>query len=106
MLRTQLKPAVQRKRRGLLSSGLCLQRDKAQFHTARFTEKENQDLKLEVLPHPPYSPDLAPSNFHLFWPLKVALLGRNFRSNEEVKRRCVTGWYSNQKISSPEEFML
>jgi hypothetical protein len=26
-----------------------------------------------VLPHPPYSPDLTPSNFHLFWTLKDAV---------------------------------
>jgi hypothetical protein len=32
----------------------------------------------ESSPHPPYSPDLAPSDFHLFGPLKDALRGRRF----------------------------
>jgi hypothetical protein len=27
----------------------------------------------EVLPHPAYSPDLAPNDFHLFGPLKEAV---------------------------------
>jgi hypothetical protein len=46
--------------------------------------KQIQDLKLEVLPHLPYSRHLAPSNFHLFWPLKDALHKRHLRSDEEV----------------------
>jgi histone-lysine N-methyltransferase SETMAR len=58
-----------------------------QNHTAHHTVKQIQDFKLEVLPHPPYLPDLAPSDFHLFWPLKDALLVRNFRSDEEVEER-------------------
>jgi hypothetical protein len=70
---------------GLLSFGMCLQHDNAQPHTAHHTMTHTQDLKMEVLPHLPYSPDLAFSNFHLFWPLKDALCGCNFRSDEEVK---------------------
>jgi len=38
-----------------------------------------------VLEHPAYSPDLAPSDYHLFGPLKEALGGRRFTSDEEVK---------------------
>ena len=30
---------------------------------------------------PPYSPSLAPSDFHLFPNLKTNIRGRNFRSN-------------------------
>jgi hypothetical protein len=56
-----------------------------QLHTARHGVKHVQDFKLELSPHPPYLPHLAPSNFHLFWPLKDALLVRNFKSDEEVE---------------------
>ena len=38
----------------------------------------------EVLAHPPYSPDLAPSDFYLFPKLKTNLHGRNLESNEGV----------------------
>jgi hypothetical protein len=38
-----------------------------------------------VLKHPPYSPELAPSDYHLFCPLKNALRGRHFASYQEVK---------------------
>ncbi len=47
------------------------------------------DAKLHKLPfdfllHPPYSPDLAPSDFYLFVDLKKMLAGNRFDSNEEV----------------------
>jgi hypothetical protein len=42
-------------------------------------------LKFEVPGHPAYSPDLAPSNFHLFEPLKVAFRGHRFADDDEVK---------------------
>ena len=39
---------------------------------------------LARLPHPPYSPDLAPSDFFLFGYLKMRLEGRDFNSDEEL----------------------
>ena len=38
----------------------------------------------ELIPHPAYSPDLAPSDFFLFPNLKKDIRGRHFRSDEEV----------------------
>ena len=42
-------------------------------------------LRFESLPHPPYSPDLAPSDFYLFPNLKGWLQGERNSSNKEVK---------------------
>jgi len=42
------------------------------------------DLHYELLEHPPYSPDLAPSNFYLFPKLKLFLAGQRFSSNQEA----------------------
>jgi len=36
----------------------------------------------EVLPHPPYSPDLAPSDFHLFGSLQEFLGGQYFSTDD------------------------
>jgi histone-lysine N-methyltransferase SETMAR len=36
------------------------------------------------LEHPPYSPDLARSDFHLFPKLKLFLAGQHFSSNQKV----------------------
>jgi hypothetical protein len=39
----------------------------------------------EVFEHSAYSPDLVPSDFHLFPKLKEFFCGRRFKSDEEVK---------------------
>jgi hypothetical protein len=40
--------------------------------------------------HPPYSPDLVPSGFHLFLHLKPFLAGRRFHDDNEVKESVTT----------------
>ena len=62
-----LRPAIKCKRRGLLSTGVLLQHDNARPHTARLTVATIQDLSFESLPHPPYSPDLAPQWLSCLW---------------------------------------
>ena len=42
------------------------------------------ELHFELLLHPPYSPDLASSNYWLFTDLKRILQGKRFGSNKEV----------------------
>jgi histone-lysine N-methyltransferase SETMAR len=42
------------------------------------------DDNFEVVPHAPYSPDLAPSDFWLFPTLKDTLLGRTFSSRSTL----------------------
>ena len=61
------------------STGVLLQHDNAWLHTARSTVATMHDLSFECLPHPPYSPDLAPSDFHVFGPLKEAMGVFQFR---------------------------
>ena len=41
------------------------------------------------MPHPPYSPDLAPSDYHLFRSLKNHLNGKTFNTNEAVKNELI-----------------
>jgi histone-lysine N-methyltransferase SETMAR len=48
-----------------------------------------------VLPHPPYSPDLTPSDFHLFGQLKKALRGKKFEDDEAVIHAAKT-WLCDQ----------
>jgi transposase len=42
-------------------------------------------LKFTVVPHPPYSPDFAPSEFWLFPKLKETLKGQHFLSDAKVE---------------------
>jgi len=95
MLSTELKPAIRTKRRGLLSSGVLLLHDNARPHTAIHTLQTLVKLGFTVLEHRAYSPDLAPSDYHLFGPLKEALSGRRFTSDEEVQE-AVHEWLAAQ----------
>ena len=78
-----VRPAENRheKRRGKLSKGVLLHQDKARVHTCKVAVERN---RYELIPHPAYSPDLAPSNFFLFPNLKKDIRGLHFRSDEEV----------------------
>jgi hypothetical protein len=51
---------------------------------ARATVATITDLHFDTLPHPPYSPDPAPSDYHMFGSLKEAMGGKKFRFDEEV----------------------
>jgi hypothetical protein len=42
-----------------------------------------QELEWEILPHPPYPPDLAPSDYHLFRSLSNNLQGVPFNNDTE-----------------------
>ncbi|GBM37090.1 Mariner Mos1 transposase [Araneus ventricosus] len=45
---------------------VILQHDNARPHVAKPVKTYLETLKWEVLPHPPYSPDIAPSDYNLF----------------------------------------
>jgi len=95
MLIDRLKPEFRSKHRGQLSEGIVLLHDNACPHTAAHTVETIQKLKFEVLAHPPCSPDLAPSDYHLFSPLTEALRGLQFTSDQELKE-VVHAWLTSQ----------
>jgi hypothetical protein len=45
---------------------------------------------MDCFPHPAHSPDLAPSDYHLFGPVKDALYERRFADGNELKHSFVT----------------
>ena len=67
-------------------SQVLLLQDNAKPHTAKIIQKKIKALGWEALPHPPYSPDLAPSDYHLFRSLEHFLRGREFTEVDEVKK--------------------
>ena len=101
LLKNQLRPAIKSKRRRLLSTGVLLQHDTARPHTAHSTVATIQDLSFRCLPHLLYSPDLTPSDFHVFGPLKEVMGGKSFRSDEDVQE-AVHKWLHSQ----PNDFFL
>jgi transposase len=83
------------------TSPILLLHDNARPHTVRSMIDALEMLKFEVLSHPPYNPDLAPSNFHFFPHLKRDLKETHFTSYDEVKQ-AVTSWI---KERTPEFFI-
>ena len=53
-----------------LTRGVLLLQDNARAHTWQVTMTAATECGFEVLPHPPYSPDMAPSYFYLLLKLK------------------------------------
>ena len=75
----KLDVAIKQKRPELVNrKGVVFYHDNARPHTSLVTRQELLQLGCDVLPHPPYSPDLAPSDYHLFRSLKNSLNGVNF----------------------------
>jgi hypothetical protein len=60
--------------------------DNARPHAARLTSEAIAKMGWEVLPHPSYSPDLAPSDYHLFGCVKVQLRGVRFETREAIQK--------------------
>ena len=64
----RLKTAIRTKRKGMLTQGVILLHDNARPHTAHLTLETVEQLGLDVLPHPPYSPfPLHNIHFCHFW---------------------------------------
>ena len=68
-------------------------------HVAKVVKTYLETLKWEVLPHPPYSPDVAPSDYHLFRSMAHGLADQHFRSYEEVKN-----WIDSWIASKDDQF--
>jgi transposase len=97
MLVNELKPAIRSKPWGLLSKRVLLLHDNACPHTAAHTVDTLRALKFEVLKHPPYGPDLAPSEFHLFEPMKEHLRSQKFADDDEVMEEVQSWLQATQK---------
>lgn len=76
-------PILVRRKRALFHQ------DNAKPHIAKKTQNKFKELDgVEVLPHPPYSPDVAPSDYGLFRSMQHFLRGRRFKSFEDVEEAC------------------
>lgn len=81
----RLRDAVKEKRRGKLSKGVLILHDNAPAHSSQLAQQAIRECNFTQLPHPPYSPDLAPSDFYLFRHFKKFLRGRKFNDDNELK---------------------
>jgi histone-lysine N-methyltransferase SETMAR len=61
-----------------------LHHDNAPAHTAARTLDYLHEEGVQLIPHPPYSPDLAPCDFYLFEFVKRQLRGKRFNDDNEA----------------------
>lgn len=82
----RLNQALKVQRPALVNrKGVLLQQDNARPHTAKVTQDKIRDLGWDLLPHPAYSPDIAPSDYHLFRSLRGFLQGKKFANIEVIE---------------------
>ena len=58
--------------------------DNARVHRAKWVTQFMLANRLTNAPHPPYSPDLAPSDFYLFGKLKHLIIGKEFAGPDDL----------------------
>ena len=78
-LLTRLDEKMCEKGSGLQKKKIIFYQDHAPAHKSVLAMGRLTDLHYELLEHPPYSPDLAPSDCYLF--PKLFLAGQRFSSN-------------------------
>ena len=83
----QLKAALDEKRPKLVNRKcIIFHQDNTRPHVSLKTRQKLLQLGWDILIHLPYSPDMAPLDFHLFWSLQNSLNRKNFNSLEDCKR--------------------
>ena len=80
----RLKNEIGKKRFRIKKKKVLFHQDNAPSHKSLATMAKLNELSFELLAHPPYSPDLSPSDYYLFADLKKMLQGKRFYSNEEI----------------------
>lgn len=78
---------------------IILQHDNARPHVAQQVKNYIEGVGWDILPHPPYSPDIAPSDYYLFRSMASALSGQQFGSYDDIKK-----WVDDWINSKDQEF--
>jgi histone-lysine N-methyltransferase SETMAR len=78
----KLHRAIQNKMRGMLTPGVVFLNDRAHSHTTARSRPQLEHFNWELFDHHPESPDVAPSDYHLFAYLKNWLRSQRFEHNE------------------------
>lgn len=83
----RFKAELLQKRPRLSPTKVLFHQDNAPVHTSTIAMAKIHELGFELVPHAPYSPDLAPCDYYLFPNLKRWLGGQKFLTNED----CIAG---------------
>ena len=78
---------------------VILLHDNARPHISKTVKQKLEQLKWDVLLQPPYSPDLAPSDYHLFRSMQHGLAEQKLSSVDDIKK-----WLDFWIASKDQEF--
>ena len=97
----RLKRAIAEKRPEYVTrhEAIIFHHDNARPHVAIPVKNYLENSGLEALPHPPYSPDLASSDYYLFRSMQNALTGIRFTSEQGIKN-----WFDSFLATKPAQF--
>ena len=80
----ELRQAIKSKKPGKQTKDVLLHQDNAPAHKSLVAMSAVHDRGFELIDHPPYSPDLASSDYFLFPNLKKHLAGKLYKSDDDV----------------------
>ncbi|VDL74930.1 unnamed protein product [Nippostrongylus brasiliensis] len=86
--------------------GTILLHDSAKPHVAHPTLRKLNELGSEILPHPPYTPDLSPSDYHLFKHQDEFLREKCFTDQAQVIRGIINLANARVEYSEDQQAML
>ena len=91
----KLRVALKYKCRSILSRGICLLADNAPAHSSQVAVDKARACGFEILQHPPYSPNLAPSDFFLLPEIRSPLRVCRFDNTDDIVNE-VEEWFHVQ----------
>ena len=94
----RLSAEIKKKRPHMQLKKVLFHQDNVSCHESMKTMVKLNTLSIELLSHPPYSPDLSPRDYWLFADLKKMLQGKRFGSNEEVIAKTKTYFESKDGL--------
>ena len=89
-IQKRLREAVRRKPLHLRAGGWILHHDNAPTHAALSVREFLANKSIACLDHPPYTPDLAPSDIWLIPKLKITLKGQRFEDIGDIQQHAKT----------------
>lgn len=99
LIRLKQKIQAERPTYATRHESIIFHHDNARPHIAAPVKNYLENNGWEILPHPPYSPDLAPSDYHLFRSMQNALSGIRFTSVQGIEN-----WLDSFLAAKPAQF--
>jgi len=101
----RLRDAVRRKRPELWENqAWMLHYDNVPAHALLLIRSYLAKHQTSIVPHPPYSPDLAAANIFLFPKLKTTLKGCHFQTTEEIRENAIRELHAITESAFQEAF--